>query len=49
MEPVADADGLCHLQGDVGLSGPKGATGVKGERVSVGKCLGVRAGDGCVP
>ena len=29
-------DGLCYSQGDVGPTGPRGATGVKGERVSEG-------------
>lgn len=44
----AEADRLCHLQGDVGPPGPKGATGFKGEQVSVGS-VGGRAGDSCVP
>lgn len=40
MEPRVGADGFCHLQGDMGPTGPKGATGTKGERVSMWKCLG---------
>lgn len=34
LELGAGADGLCHLQGDVGPTGPRGSAGAKGEPVS---------------
>lgn len=39
MEPGAGIDSLCHLQGDVGPTGPRGPSGIKGEAVSEGKVI----------
>lgn len=37
LELGTSTDGFCHLQGDVGPPGPRGAAGVKGGPVSEGK------------